>query len=106
MATEWGGVSLSDALGCDSRAVRASAYIVICVDDSTGSKQGLSMGGTEINANYGWSRMPIWKKGRGCQVDSCLLVERGEPPALTSCMTVPEPDGKGSKKVLEYWLNG
>lgn len=37
-----------------------------------------------------------------------LLVggEREEPPALTSCMTVPEPDGKGSKKVLEYRLNG
>lgn len=106
MPTGWGGVFLSDALERDSRPFQTAAYIVICVDDSTGSKQGLSMGGTEINANYGWSRMPIWKKGRGWQVDSCLLVERGGPPALTSCMTVPEPDRKGSEKVLEYRLNG
>ena len=30
-----GQVPLSDALGCDSRGVRALAYITICVEDST-----------------------------------------------------------------------
>ena len=53
MSTGWGGVFLSDALERDSRPFQTAAYIVICVDDSTGSKQGLSMGGTEINANGG-----------------------------------------------------
>ena len=104
--TEWSVYFYSDGLECDSRAFKSSAYITICVDGSMVRNQGRITGQTKINANYGWSRMPIWKKGRGWQVDSCLLVERGEPPALTSCMTVSESDGKGSKKVLEYWLNG
>ena len=52
-----GQVPLSDALGCDSRGVRALAYITICVDDLTGRKQARRTGQTEINANGGqWRR--------------------------------------------------
>ena len=46
-------VSLSDALGCDSRGVRALAYITICVDDSTGRNGGSCWGQTNMNANGG-----------------------------------------------------
>lgn len=39
--------SLSDALGCDSRGVRALAYMTICVADSTGRNGGSCWGQTE-----------------------------------------------------------
>lgn len=52
----WSGISFSDALGCDSRAVRASAYMVICVDDLTGSKWDVRMDGTRAAMPYSWNR--------------------------------------------------
>lgn len=53
MREGWGNVSLSDSLGCDSRAVRALAYVVIWAEDSTSRKQARRTGQTEINANGG-----------------------------------------------------
>lgn len=32
----WGNVSFSDGIGRDSRTFKTSAYMVICVEDSTG----------------------------------------------------------------------
>ena len=49
----WGNASLSDSLGRDSRAVRALAYMTICVADSTGRNQAWRTGLTEINVNGG-----------------------------------------------------
>lgn len=48
-----GAAFLSAVLEHDSRAFKSSAYITICVRDSTGSKQGLGMGQTGTNANGG-----------------------------------------------------
>lgn len=45
--------SLSDSLGRDSRAVRALAYMTICVADSTGRNGGNYTGQTRTNANGG-----------------------------------------------------
>lgn len=45
-------VSLSDALGCDSRGVRALAYITICVDDSTSRKQARRTGRTQMKRKW------------------------------------------------------
>lgn len=59
MPTGWSGVSLSRRLGRDSRAFKSSAYITICVRDSTGSKQGVGMGQTGTNANCGRRWMPV-----------------------------------------------
>ena len=53
---EWSGFSLSDALGCDSRAVHASAYMVICVDDWTGSKWDVRMDGARAAMPSSWNR--------------------------------------------------
>ena len=53
MPTGWSGVSLSRRLGRDSRPFQTSAYITICVRDSTGSKQGVGMGMARTNANGG-----------------------------------------------------
>ena len=53
MPTGWSGVSLSVVPERDSRAFKSSAYITICVRDSTGSKQGVGMGQTGTNANGG-----------------------------------------------------
>lgn len=53
MPTGWSGVSLSRRLGRDSRPFQTSAYMSICVRDSTGSKQGVGMGQTGTNANGG-----------------------------------------------------
>lgn len=50
MPTGWVNETFSDGLGRDSRAFKSSAYITICVRDSTGSKQGVGMGQTETNA--------------------------------------------------------
>lgn len=58
-ARGWGNVSLSHRLGRDSRAFKSSAYMSICVRDSTGSKQGVGMGQTGINANCGRRWMPV-----------------------------------------------
>lgn len=59
MPTRWSSVSLSRRLGRDSRAFKSSAYMSICVRDSTGSKQGVGMGQTETNANCGRRWMPV-----------------------------------------------
>lgn len=53
---EWSGFSLSDALGCDSRAVCASAYMAICVDDWTGSKWDVRMDGARAAMPSSWNR--------------------------------------------------
>ena len=41
MLTGWSGVFLSDVPERDSRAVKSSAYMVICIEDSTGRNQGI-----------------------------------------------------------------
>ena len=53
MPTGGDGVSLSRRLGRDSRAFNSSAYMSICVRDSTSRKQGSYTGETKINANGG-----------------------------------------------------
>lgn len=49
MPTGWSGVSLSVVPERDSRGVKSSAYITICVRDSTGSKQGVGEGRPFVN---------------------------------------------------------
>lgn len=60
-------VSPSDALGCDSRGVRALAYITICVADSTSRNQARRTGQTERNAN----EMRMAGGGVGISASSC-----------------------------------
>lgn len=46
---KWSGFFLSDIPGRDSRAFKTSAYMSICVRDSTGSKQGVGEGRPFVN---------------------------------------------------------
>ena len=70
MPTGWSGVSLSVVPERDSRGVKSSAYMVICVDNSTGSKQGVGMGQTETNAKLRSSSYRPHARGREPQKTS------------------------------------
>lgn len=82
MPTGWSGVSLSDVPGRDSRAFKSSAYMVICVRDSTGSKQGVGMGQTGTNANG----------GRRCRQVQSVTAEKSAFRDASCCRGVRDPD--------------
>lgn len=130
MSIGWRGVSLSDALGCDFRAVRASAYMVICVDDWTGSKWDVRMDGARAAMPSSWNRTMMpgramrsagWsRRGSSLPVDAVGECRKRQGQAVAfvilthgagcrgvlwgrrfgSCMAVPESDAESSRKVL------
>lgn len=92
MPIGWRGVSFSDALGRDSRAVCASAYMVICVDDLMGSKWDVRMDGARAAMPSIWNRttMPgraMWsagwsRRGSSLPVDAVGDAERSVGQAV------------------------
>ena len=92
MSIGWRSVPLSDALGCDSRAVRASAYMVICVDDWTGSKWDVRMDGARAAMPSSWNRTMMpgramrsagWsRRGSSLPVDAVGDAERSAGQAV------------------------
>lgn len=82
MCKGWGNVSFSDGLGRDSRAFKSSAYMVICVDNSTGRIYGNYRAYRKINANG----------GRRCRQVQSVTAEKSAFRDARQCRGVRDPD--------------